>query len=94
MYVLCLTKKRVLPLHPDPGDREAHLPAATYGVREHVNGRRCGDLGGMLRVGDTGCAIDGTEDDPDIGGALATAMAVSVIEQPPTARGTTTTAAA
>ena len=61
-------QKRVLPVHPNPGVRESQLPATTDGVREHINDRRYGGLGGMLYVGDIGCAIDGTEDDPDIGG--------------------------
>ena len=55
-------------MHPDPGVREARLPAATSCGSEYINDRRCDDLGGMLCVGDIGCAIDGTEDDTDIGG--------------------------
>ena len=55
-------------MHPDPGVREARLAATTISGSEDSNGRKCGDLCGMLCVGDIGRALDGTEDDPDIGG--------------------------
>ena len=61
-------QRRYLPVHPDPGVCEARLATATSGGSEHINGRKCGDLGGMLCFGDIGCVIVGNQDDTDIGG--------------------------